>query len=175
MSMAWGSQLRDLLHFHVGQRGYHIMNPFKCDLCVFRKLSKVDPNLDSATDRLLLGVIWRMNLDVIWSRSSGTVVMNAERARMGIECSKLLDLQGPYEDIEVYPSYDHCRYEVAAVIPMQSIKPGKFSADYTQFQTIRKHQSTFGNQIRALAQPNARPVVSVDKKGKYQRITHNKT
>ena len=131
LGTAWGKQLRDPTDFCVGGRGDHIMTPFECDLCVFRKLRKSNPKRNSPQDRLLLGVIRRMNLDAFWSRATGTVVQNADRARMGIELSFILGLEGPYEDKGVYPAHDHCGYEIAAVILMHSRKPGRYSGNYT--------------------------------------------
>ena len=151
------------------------MTPFECDLCVFRKLRKTEPERRNPQDKLLLGVIRRMNLDAFWSRATGTVLQNADRAKMGIELSSILGLQGPYEDEGNYPPYDHCGYEVAAVILMHSRRPGKYSSSYTQYQTIRKHRSTFGNQIRASTKSNVRPLVTVDDKGVYRRIVNDKT
>ena len=172
---AWGKQLRDPSDFRVGRRGDHILTPFECDLCVFRKLRKTDPEKRNPQDKLLLGVIRRMNLDAFWSRASGTVLQNADRAKMGIELSSMLGLQGPYEDTGNYPPHDHCGYEIAAVILMHSRRPGKYSSGYTQYQTIRKHRSTFGNQVRAATQSNTHPLVTVDDKGIYRRIVNDKT
>ena len=151
------------------------MTPFECDLCIFRKLRKCNPSPHNSQDQLLLGVVRRMNLDAFWSRASGTVTQNAKRAQMGIELSSLVGLQGPYEDAGTNPDYDHCGYEVAMVILLQSRRPGKYSTNYTQYQTIRKHRATFGNQIRAAAQSNCTSTVTVDDKGKYRRVVNDKT
>ena len=103
------------------------------------------------------------------------MIQNANRAQLGIDLSKLVGLEGPYKDTGTYPPYDHCGYQVAVVILLQSRMPVKYSAEYAQYQTIRKHRSTFGNQIRASTQSKYQSLVTVNDKGKYRRIVNNKS
>ena len=164
MQTIWKGKIRDPTDFHVGRRGDHLMTPFECDLCIFRKLKMMDPDLKSPQDKLLSGLIRRMNLDAFWSRASSTVTKNAKRAEMMIELSDIIRLKGPFEEEQCYGLTDHCGYKVAATTLMQSRRPGRHSSIYTQFQTIRKQRTTFGNQVRAMSQSDVSPLVLLDKK-----------
>ena len=57
----------------------HLMFPFECDTCIFRKLRKRDPIENMYQDVLLLAGIRRGNLDVFWSSASSTVNKNTEK------------------------------------------------------------------------------------------------
>ena len=39
----WKGKIRDPNDFLRARDGYHLLVPFECDLCIFRKLRKVDP------------------------------------------------------------------------------------------------------------------------------------
>ena len=174
MSVIWKGKVRDPSDFHVARRGDHLMTPFECDLCIFRKLKKRDPLEGHAQDNLLLGVIRRMNLDAFWSRASSTVIGNARRAEMMVELAGLMGLEGPFEELQEYDLEDHCGYQVAATTLLQSRRPGRHDSLYTQFQTIRKQRTTFGNQVRAASQSNASSLVLLDEKGGYRRLVKDK-
>jgi len=49
----------------VGRNGDHALIPFECDLCIFRKLKKMNPVEGRPGDDLLLGCIRRINLDAM--------------------------------------------------------------------------------------------------------------
>ena len=174
MVMTWRAKLRDPTDFHVGRRGDHLITPFECYLCVFRKLRREDPNPGTPTDDLLLGLIRQMNLDAFWSQESGTVLGNANQVAASIERSKLVGLEGAYEDTGTYDLTNHCGYEIASNILLHSRRPGKHSNVYTQFGAIRKLRSAYGNQVRASASANAAPYVMVDEKGIYKRLVVDK-
>ena len=121
-----------------------------------------------------MGVIRRMNMDAFWSRAASTVEKNAERAEMMLEFSGLLGLKGPFEEEGRYSLRDQCGYEVAATTLLRSRRPGRHATLYTQFQTIRKQRTTYGNQIRAASQSNTSPLVLLDEKGGYRRVVQDK-
>jgi hypothetical protein len=64
---AWGRKNPRKGDHLKARNGDHFMAPFECDLCVFRKLRKLDPIPRDPEDNLLLGCIRRMNLDAFWS------------------------------------------------------------------------------------------------------------
>ena len=174
MKMVWATKLRDPTDFHVARKGDHLVTPFECDLCVFRKLRRTNPKKSNASDRLLLGLIRRMNLDAFWSRETSTVVSNANRAAMSIDHSRMLGLLGPYEDGGGCTLEDHCGYEVAANMLIHSRRAGRHSKNYTQFSAVRKLRSTFGNQVRASGATSSRPWTLVDEGGGYRRLVQDK-
>ena len=174
MQTVWKTKLRNPSDFHVGRKGDHLMTPFECDLCIFRKLRKEDPRVGNPVDDLLLGVIRRMNLDALWSRETSTVVSNSNRVAQSIEISRSLGMTGAFEDEGSYDINDHCGYEVATNVLMLSRRPGKYSTTHTQFGSIRKLRSAYGNQVRASAASCNRPFVLVDEGGRYKRLVVDK-
>jgi hypothetical protein len=81
---AWGNKQRPPNEYLVGRDRDHLLIPFECDLCIFRKLRKYNPSPHSEMDKLLLGCICRMTLDAFWSRSSSTVLANRDKIRQGL-------------------------------------------------------------------------------------------
>jgi hypothetical protein len=47
LTKAWGEKHRAPEEYMVGRDGDHLMIPFECDLCIFRKLRHHDPLLSS--------------------------------------------------------------------------------------------------------------------------------
>ena len=93
--------------------GEHLMTPFECDLCIFRKLRKIDPRPDNSQDELLLVCIRRINLDAFWARATTTVNQNRRQVNSSLEFSKVLGLPGSFEHEGPYPVRDHCGYKIA--------------------------------------------------------------
>jgi hypothetical protein len=116
------------------------MVPFECDTCIFRKL---DPF--SEQDKLLLACIHRMNLDAFWSRTLDTV--NGQRGKLehSMGLGQLVGLGGPYEQDGPLPPFDHCGYEVAVLLLLNSRNPGRHSKEYCQWDTIRKIRTAYAN------------------------------
>ena len=121
--------------FLTGFNGAHLLQPFQCDLCWFRNLQKRDPNSDSLKDTKLLIYIRRVNLDIIWSRSSRTNYMSAFRKSIKV-CDDLGLIpkhfpQGPW------PIGDEVGFQVAIEIVGASLLKGTTSKTHQQFDTIR--------------------------------------
>ena len=125
-------------------------------------------------DELLLACIRRMNLNTFWSRARKTVEENSRKARSMIELSQLMGMQGPFGHEGPYPSADDCGYEVASNILLYSRKKGHHNPSRTQFETIRKLRSVFGNQVRSTPGANANHLCMTNSKGKYSKLTNNK-
>jgi hypothetical protein len=170
MQAAWGKKQRAPDDFLKGRDGDHAMVPFECDLCVFRKLRNRSPDPTSPPDKLLQACIRRVNLDAFWSRSTATVRGNRDKIDQAIGLSQTVGLLGPYEAEGPLPEEDHCGYEVAIEMVLQSRRPGRYSPDYTQFDTIRKLRSAFSNHCRAAAKANRVSLALGDQKGHYQRL-----
>lgn len=110
------------------RRGDHLMAPFECDLCIYRKLMGTDPDpRHKHRDELLFDCIRRMNLDAFWSRASSTVKTQARNTERGLKYSRRVRLEGPAQDPGPLPPYDHCAYEVAIQMLQASLEPGKYS------------------------------------------------
>lgn len=145
----WSTLHRDTEDFSHGRDGDHMLVCFECDLCIFRKLRRIDPNEKSEKDSLLLACIRRANLDAMWSRSTGTVRDNLGKVKEMIKLSDSVDMESPFVLTKHTPSYDHCGYQIAVLMLMKSLKPGKHSKEYQQFDTIRSLRSAFSNFLRA--------------------------
>ena len=89
-------------------------------------------------------------MDAMWSRASSTVRGQRDRLAFGLKMSALVGLEGPYEHHGPLPDHDHCGYEVATQMLLQSLRPGKNSNEYTQFDTIRSTCTAHSNQVRAI-------------------------
>jgi hypothetical protein len=171
LTQAWGKRAQSENEYLQARNGDHTLVPFECDLCIFRKLRKSSPDLSSETDKLLLGCIRRMNLDAFWSRSSDTISGHRGKLEHSLKLSKLVGLKGPYQHDGPMPSYDHCGYEVAIQMLLNSKNPGKYSKDYCQWDTIRKVRTAYANQVRASPQANQRAISMGGQDGKYQRLS----
>jgi hypothetical protein len=101
---------------------------------------------------MLLGCIRRMNLDAFWSRAEDTVNGNRDKLADTLTLSNLVGLQGLCVHDGPYPDYDHCGYEVAIDMLLMSRPTGRNSKSHLQFDTIRKLQSAYGNQVRSSPQ-----------------------
>ena len=99
-----------------------------------------------------------------------TVDKHVGKLKMGLKISDSLGLAGPYVQTCSLPSYDHCGYEVAIHMLMNSLNPGRISKDYTQWDTIRKLRTCYSNYTRASNQANISTLAINDNKGIYQRI-----
>ena len=150
------------------RNGDHTLVPFECDLCIFRKQRKTDPGPNSYTDKTFLAVIRRANLDAFWSTMTDTVNKHVGKLKTGRKISDSLGLDGPYVEICSLPPYDHCGYEVAIHMLMNSLNPGRISKDYTQWDTIRKLRTCCSNYTRASNQAHLSTLAINDNKGVYQ-------
>jgi hypothetical protein len=168
----WGAKLRPKGDYARARDGDHVMVPFECDLCVFRKLRDTDrPDASSERDKLLMACIRRMILDAFWSRATSTVNGHRDRAAFGLRLSALVKLKGPYIHRGPLPDYDHCGYEVAIQMLLHSRRKGKTDASYVQFDSIRKMRAVFSNQVRASPQATAVTLSLGDQVGHYQRFS----
>ena len=172
---AWKKLHRKPDAFLHARNGDHVMIPFECDGCIYRKLRGKNPPKreedESTTDSMLLAWIRCANLDAFWSLASSTVEGNARKMKLVLKFSTQVELSGPYHHTEALPSHDYCGYEVAIQMLLNSIRPGKNNPKYTQFDTIRKIRTGYSNFIRASNQANSYTLTMNDQGGRYQRIS----
>jgi hypothetical protein len=171
MLQAWGKKHRSLDNFPVGRDGDHLLMPFECNLCIFRKLKSCNPIPNNQQDTLLTACIRRANLDAFWSRAKSTATSNRDKVAFGIKMSTLVGLLGPYELDGPLPEEDHCEYEVTVEMLLHSRQAGTYSESYTEFDRIRKLCSAFSNHCRASARSNCISMMALGgQKGNYQRF-----
>ena len=156
--------------FLTGRNGDHLLAPFECDLCIFRKLKERDPLDTLENERLLQACIRRASLDVFWSSATSTVKGNVSQIKKAIKFSQRIGLEGPYIHKGPFPPFDYCRYQVACQMLLNSLEEGKINKSYTQWSTIRKLRTCYANQVRASPQANNVILALNDTKGKYQRF-----
>jgi hypothetical protein len=113
VTRAWGNKQRPADEYLVGQNGDHLMIPFECDFCIFRRLRNQDPLESSQQDQLLLAGIRRVSLEAFWSRASSTAAGNRDKIKQGLNLSRLVGLEGPYVHFGSMPATDTFGYEVA--------------------------------------------------------------
>jgi hypothetical protein len=107
-------------------------------------------------------------MDAFWSQATATIRGDGDKVAQAIKISKTVGLLGPYESKGQLPEFNHCGYEVGIEMVIQSCQPGRYSAEYIQFDTFRKLRSAFPNHCRASAQANHVSLELGDQKGRYQ-------
>jgi hypothetical protein len=170
---AWGSKQRPAYEYLVGRDGDHLLVPFECDLCIFRKLRGQEPSTTSEFDELLMACIRRMSLDAFWSRATSTVLANRDKIKQGLALSKLVGLQGPYVHYGSMPMSDIFGYEVAIQNVLASRRSGKHSSTHNQYESVRKYRTAYSNHSQASPQANMNPLILGDDKGKTQRFVQD--
>jgi hypothetical protein len=83
MANVWEEDTRNKNKFHQAGMGDHLMIPFKCGLCVFRKLFFRNPMACATTDVKGLAIICRMILDAFWSCAALTMEANTRTTQRG--------------------------------------------------------------------------------------------
>ena len=118
--------------FEVARPGDHLLTPFQCDTCVFRRLHQRDPEPRSNSDNLLLAFIRRANLDAFWSRASGTVKNTRSNVQRTVESLSMFGLSGPFFDPGPSASHDSFGYETAISVLVDSQKAGRYCLSHKQ-------------------------------------------
>ena len=170
----WGKNLRQSTDFHQARDGDSILTPFEYNLCIFRKLKLRGFDKTSLTDLLLAVHILRSNLDAFWSRTTNTVTAHTQKIKRSLKFSEEFGLLGTYESDGPYDYYDHCGYETACNILMYSRQPGRHSATYTQYETIRDFRTIYGNYVRASPKSNRNTTAFITDKEVYIRLVEDK-
>jgi hypothetical protein len=137
----------------------------------FRKLRGVSLDQSSPVDTLITACIRRANIDAFWSRATSTVHGNWDKVEDTLRLSCTLGLEGPFRHEGPLPDFDHCGYEIAYNMLLISRRPGVYSKEYTQWETIRKAGSAIDNQQRASPQATSTVMALGDENGNYYRIS----
>lgn len=168
----WKTKQRRPDDYLVGRKGEHLMIPFECDYCIFRKLQGRIPLDEKVEDQVLLDFIRRANLDACWSRARSTVEGNAKKADMMCQFADELNLSGLFVHSRGVPTWDYCGYQIAIIMLRYSLRQGKYDS-HLQIESVRKLRSVYSNFIRCSPDSIANQYVLQNAKGQYQRLTND--
>lgn len=144
-SNLWGHKKPDPLQFHTARDGDHLLTPFQCDLCVFRRVMKRDPDVASHADQLAAAHMRRANLDAFWGRATGTANTNRRIVNRNLDDMAVMGSEGPYFDPGPTLAHDHSGHETAMGALADARKVGKHSSSHKQHQSSRKVKLAVGN------------------------------
>lgn len=134
-----------LSRYKIARDGDHLLTPFQCDLCCFRNLQHRDPLPSLEKDTLLLCAIRRANLDAVWGRESQTVAATLRAAQSMVKLWDKVGLTPQFPPLGPFPVSDSLGLGVAVAMLMKSLEPGRYNADFQQFETVRKLRAGFSN------------------------------
>ena len=117
----------------------------------------------------------RVVLDSFWSRGSSTIDGYVRITRLQLKLSNQLGLDGLFGFNLPMPTYDHCGYERAISMVLYSTRPGRHDRNYTQFDTIRKFRTIYGNFVREHGNSDFQNLALSDQKGGYQILSQDKS
>jgi hypothetical protein len=121
LQASWGNRAQRNTDFRQARDGDHLLFPFECDGCIYKKLRNGNRMVSEEEDKKLRACIRQINLDAFWSRASPTVKANRDKTKLALELSKSVGLEGPFVFTTCMPPFDHCGYEVA----IQMLLPDK--------------------------------------------------
>ena len=147
----WRPEDEQARHMHA-RDGDHLLTPFQCDLCLFRNIQGRDPSAHDPKDELLLCCIRRANLDAVWGGESHTVQATLRAMRQLVTQLALVGVDPKLPALGPHPVSDSCGIRVAIGMLLKSLSPGRHSAIYQQFKTIRKLRAGYANVFMASLQ-----------------------
>ena len=139
----------DTTKFMTGRSGDFLFVPFQCDICSFRNIKQRSPKKGSQADDRLLAYVCRATLDAFWSRAPGTVAGSVTGIRKMLRYSNDFKINPPFEPLGPWPVQDTQGLTIAIAILRASQEEGKNSSSYSQFDSIRKIRSAYGNHYEA--------------------------
>ena len=89
------------------------------------------------------------NLDVLWSRTTGTISDNVTGMRKILCYCENFDLDPPFEALGSWPVEDRYGLRLVITLLRASKEPGRNDPNYTQYHSIRKITCSFGNHYEA--------------------------
>jgi len=174
LESGWRTGQFDPSRFNVARKGDHLMCPFECDVCVFRKLRSRSPLRGSEQDVLLLACIRRVNLDAFWARAPTTVKANASKVKLVTELSQELGLaEPPLHAPGPFPFQDTCGVRVAVLSVFYSLRQGKHDKSHLQYDTVRRLRSAVANQYQATARLAGDPAFGTERKLGSMRLSYD--
>ena len=160
--------------FQVARKGDSLFAPFQCDCCWFQNLHYRNPT-QSPLDQLEMELIRRANLDIFWSRAASTVAdLQGDFMRLK-EIAEQFDLPVSTASQGPWPLLDNVGFDTALVMLWKSLKPGKHSKSFQQFDTIRKMRTVARNIYEASYSGHVQTMTFTDDKKKTYILTNNPT
>ena len=125
--------------FMHGREGDHVMGVcFECDVCNFRNVNERDVCWNSDKDVRTLRYIRRVSLDVMWSRTKGTVRSTFNRMRKDCtEANDVLSVGQIFPRMGNPEMVDKDGMGLAIIMLHASLRKGVYR-DHLQFDTVRK-------------------------------------
>jgi len=125
--------------FMHGRDGDHVMGVcFECDVCNFRNVNERDVCWNSDKDVRTLRYIRRASLDVMWSRTKGTVRSTFNRMRKDCtEANDVLSVGQIFPRMGNPEMVDKDGMGLAIIMLHASLRKGVYR-DHLQFDTVRK-------------------------------------
>jgi hypothetical protein len=148
-SLYYRRRREDQEKFLYGRKGDWLLAPFQCNRCWFLNLRGKLPNANSYADANELRFIRRANLDMFWSRAEGTVRSSIGDLKQIVEGSISKGRMVPLVELEPWPVGDDVGMGIALLMLEKSIKPGRNSKHYTQFDSCRSYRSATSNLYAA--------------------------
>ena len=105
----------------------------------------------SAQDARSLALIRRVNLDVFWTRATGTVSGMTRLAKNSARCAVESGRKVSLPPIEPWPVSDLLGMEIAIQMLEQSLLPGRHGRPYQQFNSVRKLRAAISDIYSASA------------------------
>ena len=152
VNLAWKKK-SEVNRYRVGVNGAFLIVPFQCDICWFINLQKREPDLRSLVDLRILGYIRRVNLDVIWSRSPGTISNTKNGIVNLIDSWNELGLEIDLPKVGPWPVEDHVGFNVAIAQLRYSQRGGQNRSTHLQYDSVRKLRTAYAHlhQVGRLA------------------------
>jgi hypothetical protein len=124
-----------------------LCSPFQCDFCWFVNLKGREYDDKRAGDRLNMGLIRRVNLDVFWDKETSTVTSMLQVFSRALTAAQHLAIMPSFLiSKKPWPLGDQVGFGEAMLLLWDSVQPiGGSSGDTRQFDTIRKLRSMASN------------------------------
>ena len=86
---------------------------------------------------------------MLWSRATGTISVSLSGMRKILHYCENFDLDSPFEALGPWPVEDRYGLRLAIALLRASKEPGRNDPNYTQYDSIRKITSSYGNHYEA--------------------------
>ncbi|KAL7579188.1 hypothetical protein ACA910_011359 [Epithemia clementina (nom. ined.)] len=134
--------------FHAAWPGDHLMVPFMCETCHFRKIFGREARPGSPEDEWILACMVRANLDALWARRPSTVYGNTQEMACMMKQAQMFCTSKPLSSFPrgPFPLSDGFGMLPAVMSLQQSLDKGR-NLQTIQWDTMRGLRTTYSNFI----------------------------